>query len=81
MYDGHVQIWRRQRKGRAVSNMWVQSHALSCPVDDAAAANARRRRRAPPTNSINQVAWTRDDSMVRARLALPKICILLLLVF
>ncbi|KAK9915369.1 hypothetical protein WJX75_008121 [Coccomyxa subellipsoidea] len=66
--DGSVRIWRRQRKGRPVSNMWVQSHALSCPVDDAAAANARRRRRAPPTNSINQVAWTRDDSMILAAL-------------
>lgn len=59
-----MQIWRRLRKGRAVSNMWTASLVLSAPVDDAAAAAARRRRRAPPTNAINQVAWTHDDRKV-----------------
>ncbi len=64
-----VQIWRRPRKGRAVSHMWAAALVLSCPVDDAAAANARRRRRAPPTNSINQVAWTHDDRKVTVRMS------------
>ena len=61
-----MQVWRRQRRGRALSNMWTSSLVLSCPIDDEAAAAARRRRRAPPNPSINQVAWTMDDNKVPA---------------
>jgi hypothetical protein len=61
-----AQVWRRQRRGRVLSNMWACSLVLSCPIDDEAAAAARRRRRAPPNPSINQVAWGTDDAKVPA---------------
>lgn len=61
-YDG--QVWRRQRRGRALSSAWTSSLVLACPIDDEAAAAARRRRRAPPNPYINQVAWTMDDNKV-----------------
>ena len=59
-----MQVWRRQRRGRALSNAWMSALVLACPIDDEAAAAARRRRRAPPNPSINQVAWTLDDNQV-----------------
>ena len=65
-HAGALQVWRRQKRGRALSNMWASSLVLSCPIDDDAAAAARRRRRAPPNPSINQVAWTMDDNKVSA---------------
>ena len=61
-----AQVWRRQRRGRILSNVWACSLVLSCPIDDEAAAAARRRRRAPPNPSINQVAWGTDDAKVPA---------------
>lgn len=66
-----MQVWRRQTRGKVLSNTWTSSLVLSCPIDDEAAAAARRRRRAPPNPSVNQVAWTSTDSMVLNCLRAP----------
>ena len=44
---------------------WENKHVLKCELDDAVVRKARQRRRAPPLPSVNQLAWSFDDMMVR----------------
>ncbi|KAK9829398.1 hypothetical protein WJX72_005590 [[Myrmecia] bisecta] len=66
--DGCVQLWRRRKRKGKVLNLWELHHTLACSNDEDAEAvrTARRRKRAPPTPSINQVAWSTDDSKILA---------------
>lgn len=43
---------------------WENKHVLKCELDDAMVRKARQRRRAPPSPSVNQLAWSFDDMIV-----------------
>lgn len=59
-----MQIWQRMWRRHKVLHSWENKHVLKCELDDAVVRKARQRRRAPPSPSVNQLAWSFDDMRV-----------------
>ena len=53
------------RRRNKVLNSWENMHVLKCELDDAVVRKAKQKRRAPPVPSVNQLAWSQDDLLVR----------------
>lgn len=60
-----LQTWQRTRRRHKKLSSWENKHVLKCELDDAAVRKAKQKRRAPPVASVNQLAWSCDDMLVR----------------
>ena len=58
-----MQVWRRERK-RNSGKGWMLEATFACLPDPEEVRQASKRRRPPPSPSVNQIAWSCDDTKV-----------------